>query len=104
MFLLFIKFKFLRVNGVSEKIEAHFPEHDQPPLLLLVTTSPPPQHYKNCSAPTFLILFKSFLAPPPFKRLKERADQKLFILYERLQRSDNKTITILYDRLLFTEL
>ena len=41
MFLLFIKFKFLRVNGVSEKIEAHFPEHDQPPLLLL-TTSPPP--------------------------------------------------------------
>ena len=27
-----------------------------------------PQHYKKCSAPTFLILFKKFLDPPPFKR------------------------------------
>ena len=27
-----------------------------------------PQHYINLSAPTFLILFKNFLAPPPFKK------------------------------------
>ena len=27
-----------------------------------------PQHYNNCSAPTFLILFKNFLDPPPFKK------------------------------------
>ena len=27
-----------------------------------------PQHYNNCSAPTFLILFKKFLGPPPFKK------------------------------------
>ena len=26
------------------------------------------QHYNNCSAPTFLILFKKFLALPPFKK------------------------------------
>ena len=26
------------------------------------------QHYNNCSAPTFLILFKKFLDPPPFKK------------------------------------
>ena len=26
------------------------------------------QHYNNCSAPTFLILFKKFLAPAPFKK------------------------------------
>ena len=26
------------------------------------------QDYNNCSAPTFLILFKKFLAPPPFKK------------------------------------
>ena len=25
------------------------------------------QHYSNCSVPTFIILFKKFLAPPPFK-------------------------------------
>ena len=27
-----------------------------------------PQHYNNCSAPTFLILFKKFLDPNPFKK------------------------------------
>ena len=25
------------------------------------------QHYDNCSVPTFLIVFKKCLAPPPFK-------------------------------------
>ena len=53
MFLPFIKFKFLRKNGVSEKIKAHSP-----------STS---QHYNNCSVPTFLILLKKFLAPHQFK-------------------------------------
>ena len=27
-----------------------------------------PKHYNNCSAPTFLILFKKILAPAPFKK------------------------------------
>ena len=27
-----------------------------------------PQHYNNCSAQTFLALFKKLLAPPPFKK------------------------------------
>ena len=27
-----------------------------------------PQYYNNCSVPTFLILFKKFLDPPPFKK------------------------------------
>ena len=27
-----------------------------------------PKHYNNCSAPTFFILFKKFLAPPLFKK------------------------------------
>ena len=31
------------------------------------------QHYNNCSVPTFLILFKKFLAPPPFKIEEEYA-------------------------------
>ena len=38
MFLLFIKFKFLRKNGVSEKIDAHLLQHP-PPLQQLF--SPP---------------------------------------------------------------
>ena len=52
-----------------------------------------PQHYHNCSTPTFLILFEKLLAPPPFKK-----EGRTCILYERLQRRDNKVITILYDR------
>ena len=52
-----------------------------------------PQHYNNCSAPTFLILFKKLLVPPPFKK-----EGRNCILYERLRRRDNKFITILYDR------
>ena len=50
------------------------------------------QHYNSCSAPTFLILFKKLLAPPPFKK-----EGRNCILYQRLQRRDNKVITILYD-------
>ena len=50
------------------------------------------QDYNNCSAPTFLILFKKLLAPPPFKK-----EGRNCILYERLQRRDNKVITILYE-------
>ena len=63
MFLLFIKFKFLWKNGVSEKTKAHLLQH--------------PQHYNNCSAPTFLILFKKLLAPPPFK--KESTDYAFYM-------------------------
>ena len=35
--------------------------------LKLISASTP-QRYNNCSAPTFLISFKKFLAPPPFKK------------------------------------
>ena len=35
--------------------------------LKLISASTP-QRYNNCSAPTFLILFKKFLGPPPFKK------------------------------------
>ena len=51
------------------------------------------QHYNHYSVPTFLILFKKVLDPPPFK--KESRD---CIVYEILLRRDNKVITILYDR------
>ena len=54
MFLPFIKFKFLRKKGFSEKIKAHFPQH--------------PHNYNNCPAPNFLVLFKKYLVPSPFKR------------------------------------
>ena len=52
-----------------------------------------PQHYNNCSARTFLILFKKIVSPTHIQR-----GQRLCILYERLQRRENKVITILYDR------
>ena len=39
------------------------------------------QHYSNCSAPTFLILFKKNLDPPSFKK-----QGKDYAFYERLQR------------------
>ena len=51
------------------------------------------QNYSNCSAPTFLILFKKLLAPSPFKKGGRNC-----ILYQRLQRRDNKVITIVYDK------
>ena len=51
------------------------------------------QDYNNCSAPTFLILFKKLLAPSPFKK-----EGRNYILYQRLQRRDNKVVNILYDR------
>ena len=35
------------------------------------------QHYNNCSAPTFLILFKKILDPPPFK--KEGKDYAFYL-------------------------
>ena len=51
------------------------------------------QDYSNCSAPTFLILFKKLLAPSPFKK-----EGRNCILYQRLKWRENKVITILYDR------
>ena len=79
-FLPFIKFKFLWKNGVSEKSKAHLPQH--PPAL------------QQLLSPTFSILFKKIVSPT-FHFKKEGRD---CILYERLQRRDNKVITILYDR------
>ena len=80
MFLLFIKIKFLRKNGVSEKIKAHLPQHLQA-LWQLFSLHLFNFIQKNC-LPKFL-----------WKR-----GQRLCILYERLQRRDNKVIVILYDR------
>ena len=54
MFLFFIKFKFLKKNGVSEKIKAHLPQN--------------PAAFQQFFRHTFLILLKIFFAPPPFKR------------------------------------
>ena len=51
------------------------------------------QYYNNCSAPAFLMLFKKLLVPSPFKK-----EGRNCILYQRLQRRDNKIITILYDK------
>ena len=51
------------------------------------------QDYNDCSVPTFLILFQELLSPSPFKK-----EGRNYILYQRLQRRDNKVIAILYDR------
>ena len=48
------------------------------------------QDYSNCSAPTFLILFKKLLAPSPFKK-----EGRNCILYQRLQRRDKKVIIVI---------
>ena len=51
-----------------------------------------PQYYNNYSTPTFVILLKKFLDPSPFK------NERLCMVYKRLQRTDNKVITMIYDR------
>ena len=54
IFLLFIKFKFLWKNGVSEEIKAHLPQ--KPPAL------------QQLFSPHFFNFFlKKMLAPPTFK-------------------------------------
>ena len=58
-----------------------------------------PQHYKNCSAPTFLILFKKLLAPPPFKKRTETA------FYMRDYKGETmKPLSLYMTDFLFTEL
>ena len=52
-----------------------------------------PQHYNNCSAPTFLILFKKFLDPPPFK--KEGRD---YAFYMRDYKGETIKLLPFYDR------
>ena len=78
-FLLFIKFKFLWKNGLPEKIKAHLP------LQLSALQQLVRPHLFN--------FIRKILCPTPFK--KEDRDG---ILYKRLQRRDNKVITLLYDR------
>ena len=59
-----------------------------------------PQHYNNCSAPTFLILFKKLLAPPPFK--KEGRD---YAFYMRDYKGETiKLLPFYMTDFLFTEL
>ena len=58
------------------------------------------QHYNNCSAPTFLILFKKFLDPPPFK--KEGRD---YAFYMRDYKGETiKLLPFYMTDFLFTEL
>ena len=58
------------------------------------------QHYNNCSAPTFLILFKNFLDPPPFK--KEGRD---YAFYMRDYKGETiKLLPFYMTDFLFTEL
>ena len=79
MFLLFITFKFLWKNGVSEK-KSHLPKH-RSALQQLFTPH------------LFNFIQKDLRPTPILKR-----EQRLCILYDRLQRRDNKVITILCDR------
>ena len=61
--------------------------------------SPPPQHYNNCSACTFLILFKKLLAPPHLKKRAETA------FYMRDYKGETIKLLPLYmTDFLFTEL
>ena len=71
---------FLWKNGVCEKIKAHLPQH---PSALQQLFSP---HLFN-------FIQKNFSPNPIFKKR-----QRLCILYDRLQRTDNKVIAIPYDR------
>ena len=57
MFLLFITFKFPGKTVFPGKLKLIYP-----------STS---KHYNNCSAPTFLISFKNFLAQPHLKKTAE---------------------------------
>ena len=81
MLLLFIKFRFLWKNSVSEKIKAHLPQHPPPPAL---------QQLFN---PHLFNFIQKTDSPTPFT--EEGRD---CILYERLQKRDNKVIAILYER------
>ena len=56
MFLLFIKFKFLWKNGVSEKIKVHLPQPSSPSTSAVF------------QPPNFKFYSKKLLAPPPFKK------------------------------------
>ena len=58
------------------------------------------QHYNNYSAPTFLILFRKFLDPPPFK--KEGRD---YLFYMRNYKGETmKLLSFYMTDFLFTEL
>ena len=59
------------------------------------------QHYNNCSAPTFLILFRKFLDPPPFK--KEGTDYS-FYMRDYKGETINKEKPFYMTDFLFTEL
>ena len=57
------------------------------------------QHYSNCSAPTFLILFKTFSDPSPFK--KEGRD---YAFYMRHYKGETKLLPSYMTDFLFAEL
>ena len=84
MFLIFIKFKFLWKKGVSEKIKrkSFIPAYRKP--------------YNNCSSPTFLVLLKKLLAPPPFK--KEGRD---YVFYMKDYTGETITLLAFYMTLLY---
>ena len=51
------------------------------------------QDYNNCSASHLFSFIQKIVRPIPLKK-----DSRNCILYQRLQKRDNKAITILYDR------
>ena len=57
------------------------------------------QHYNNCSAPTFLNLFKKCLDPLPFK--KEGRD---YAFYMRDYKGETKLLPFYVTNFLFTKL
>ena len=71
---------FLWKNGVCEKIKAHLPQH--------------PSALQQLFSPHLFNFIQKKISPK--RILKKR--QRLCILYDRLQRTDNKVIAIPYDR------
>ena len=58
------------------------------------------QYYNNCSAPTFLIIFKKILHPPPFKK-----EGKDYAFYMRDYKGETiKLLPFYMTDFLFTEL
>ena len=88
MFLLFTAFKFVWKNVVSGKIKVHLPQLPQALQQLF------------CPPPPFLILFKIFLAPPPFK--KESRDYTFYM--RKYKVVTIKLLPFYLTNFLFTEL
>ena len=69
-------------------------------LKFIYPAPPSPQHYNNCAAPKFLVLFKKFLAPPLF-----REDGRDYAFYMGNYKEETiKLLSFCMTDFLFTEL